>query len=183
MLRKIAILLAVFAGLAFSATVFAKASKTEPFPLIQGYGTVKPLPATSPQPSRYKIYKVVFDLDEGGDAGKVNPGLEAVAQAVNAFASAGVAKKNLRFVVVIHGDATPIVIADGSYKTRFQVTNPNTDLINKLNAVGVQLLVDGQALIKHQIEGGEVNSNVEETLSAATTLVIYQEHGYQLYLP
>ncbi len=182
MSRKIAILLAVFASLAFSASTFANA-KPAPFPLIQGYGMVKPLPATSPQPSKYKIYKVVFDLDEGGDASKVNSGLETVAQAVNAFASAGVAKKNLKFVVVIHGDATPIVLAEGGYNTRFHVANPNTDLINKLNAVGVQLLVDGQALIKHQIEGAEVNSNVEETLSAATTLVIYQEHGYQLYLP
>ena len=183
MLRKIAILLAVFAGLTCSATVFAKARKAEPFPLIQGYGTVKPLPATSPQPSRYKIYKVIFDLTSAGDAGKVNPGLEAVAQAVNAFASAGVAKKNLKFVVVIHGAATPIVIESGGYNTRFHVANPNSDLISQLTAAGVQLLVDGQALIKHQIEGGEVNSKIEETLSAPTTLVIYQEHGYQLYLP
>jgi len=43
--------------------------------------------------------------------------------------------------------------------------------------------VDGQALIEHQIEGAEVNSNIEETLSAATTLVIYQQNKYQLYLP
>ena len=84
---------------------------------------------------------------------------------------------------MIHGAATPIVIASGGYNTRYHVANPNSDLISKLTAAGVQLLVDGQALIKHQIEGAEVNSNVEETLSAATTLVIYQEHGYQLYLP
>jgi intracellular sulfur oxidation DsrE/DsrF family protein len=180
--RKIAILLAVFAGLAFSASAIAKA-KPAPFPLIQGYGTVKPLPGTSPQPSKYKVYKVVFDLGKGGDAGKVNSGLEAVAQAVNAFASAGVPKSNLKFVVVIHGAATPIVLADGSYKTRFQVANPNTDLINKLNGVGVQLLVDGQSLIENQIEGAEVNSNVDETLSAASTLVIYQMSKYQLYMP
>jgi len=183
MLRKIAILLAVFAGLVFSTTVIAKAKKTEPFPLIQGYGTVKPLPGTSPQPSKYKIYKVVFDMNEGGDVGKVNSGLEAVAQTVNAFASAGVPKSNLKFVVVIHGDATPIVLADGSYNTRYHIVNPNTDLINKLNAVGVQLLVDGQSLIEHQIEGAEVNSNISETLSAPTTLVIYQQHKYQVYIP
>ncbi|HVC27967.1 MAG TPA: DsrE family protein [Gammaproteobacteria bacterium] len=182
MLRKIAILLTVFAGLAFSASVFAKA-KPAPFPLIQGYGTVKPMPATSPQPSKYKVYKAVFDLGEGGDAGKVDAGLDAVAQAVNAFASAGVPKSNLKFVVVIHGDATPIVLSDGSYKTRFHVANPNTDLINKLNAVGVQLMVDSQSLIEHKIEGAEVNSNVNETLSAPSTLVIYQMSKYQLYVP
>jgi intracellular sulfur oxidation DsrE/DsrF family protein len=181
--RKIAILLAVFASLAFSANVFAKASKTAPFPLIQGYGMVKPLPSTSPPVSKYKVYKVVFDLSKGGDASKVNSGLDSVAQAVNALASAGVPKNNLKFVVVIHGDATPIVLADGGYQTRFHVANPNTDLINKLNGVGVQLLVDGQSLIAHQIEGAEVNSNIEETLSAATTVVIYQEHKYQLYIP
>jgi len=181
--RKIAILLAVFAGLVFSTTVFAKTKKAEPFPLIQGYGTVKPMPATSPQPSKYKIYKVVFDLSKGGDADKVNTGLEAVAQAVNAFAAAGVPKKNLKFVVVIHGAATPIVIEGGGYNTRYHVANPNADLISKLTAAGVQLLVDGQALIEHQIEGAEVNSNIEETLSAATTLVIYQQNKYQLYLP
>ena len=180
--RKIAILLAVLVGLAFSAGVFAKA-KPAPFPVIQGYGTVKPLPGTSPQPSRYRVYKVVFDLSQGGDAGKVNSGLDAVAEAVNAFASAGVPKNNLKFVVVIHGAATPIVLADGGYKTRYRVANPNTDLINRLNGVGVQLLVDGQSLIANQIAGAEVNSNVDETLSAATTLVIYQQHKYQLYVP
>jgi intracellular sulfur oxidation DsrE/DsrF family protein len=180
--RKIAIVLAVFAALVFSAGVFAKA-KPVPFPMIEGYGTVKPMPATSPQPSKYKVYKVVFDLDEGGDAGKVNAGLDAVAQALNAFASAGVPRSNLKFVVVIHGDATPIVLSDGSYNTRFHVANPNTDLINKLNAAGVQLLVDSQSLMEHQIEGAEVNSNVNGTLSAATTLVIYQMSKYQLYMP
>ncbi len=185
MLRKIAILLAVFASLMFSATVFAKETKTaaEPFPLIEGYGTVKPMPATSPPVSKYKIYKVIFDVSKGNDPDEVNSGLEAVAQAVNAFASAGVSKKNLKFVVVIHGDATPIVISGGGYNTRFHVANPNNDLISKLNAVGVQMLVDGQSLIEHQIEGAEVNSNISETLSAPSTLVIYEQHKYQLYMP
>ncbi|MDE2234885.1 MAG: DsrE family protein [Gammaproteobacteria bacterium] len=182
MFRKIAILLAVSVCLAFSTTAFAK-RKPVPFPMIQGYGTVKPLPSASPTINKYWVYKVVFDVSKGGDPAKVNSGLDAVAETVNAFASAGVPQNNLKFVVVIHGDATPIVISDGSYKTRFHVANPNLDLINKLNAVGVQLLVDGQSLITHQIEGAEISSKVEVTLSAPTTLVIYQQHKYRLYTP
>ncbi len=182
MFRKTAILLAVFACLAFSAMAFAK-SKPVPFPMIQGYGTVKPLPSSSPTINKYWRYKVVFDLRKGGDPAKLNSGLDEVAATVNAFASAGVPQNSLKFVVVIHGDATPIVLADGSYKTRYKVSNPNLDLIKKLNAVGVQLLVDGQSLIAHQIEGGEISSNVDVTLSAATTIVIYQQHKYMLYTP
>lgn len=182
MLRKIAILLAVSVCLALSGTAFA-ARKPVPFPMIQGYGTVKPLPSASPTINKYWVYKVVFDVRNGGDPAKVNSGLDEVAATVNAFASAGVPKNNLRFVVVIHGNATPIVLADGSYKTRYHVSNPNLDLIKKLTAAGVQLLVDGQSMIAHQIQGGEISSKVDVTLSAATTIVIYEQHKYRLYTP
>lgn len=163
--------------------VASKKPKPAPGPLIQGYGDVQPMPKASAQPDVYKTHKVVFDLCTGGDATKINEGLVAVAQAVNAFSVSGVSKSNLKFVVVIHGAATPVVIEGGGYQTRFNTANPNLDLIGKLSDAGVQLVVDGQSLAENKITSAEVSSHVDTVLSAATALVVYAEHKYVVVTP
>ena len=176
--KLIAIVLLSFTA---AASAFAGGKpKPAATPLIEGYGDVVAMPQSTALPSRYHPHKVVFDLAEGGDNAKVNEGLVAVAQAVNAFAVSGVAKQNIKFVVVIHGAATPAVIDDGGYRTRYNHANPNTDLLGKLNQAGVQVLVGRQSLEADKITQDEVNSNVHVTLSAATDLVVYEEAKYVL---
>lgn len=175
-------LLALFV-LSFATAVSAVASahpKAAPTPLIIGYGTVVAMPQSTALPSRFRAHKVVFDLTKGGDTAKLNAGLEAVAQAVNEFALSGVAKRNIKFVVVVHGAATPSVIDNGGYQTRFNHPNPNLDLIGKLTKAGVQILVSRQSLEADKIIQDEVSSNIHVTLSAATDLVVYQEAKYVL---
>lgn len=150
------------------------------YPAIQGYGPVHPLPKAALQPSKYRTYKVVFNLTRGADADKVNDGLAHVARAVNVFASAGVPLKQLKFVVVVHGPATALVLRDASYKTRYKTGNPNLDLIGKLTAAGVKLVVCGQALADNGISHDEVNPQVEITLSALSDLILLQDQGYKL---
>ena len=152
---------AVFIGFFLSqATLAAAPAGFWQNPVIKNAGAMHPVPEGAFQPQKDATYKAVFSITEPeiskGDknAAYVNQGLDAVARAVNIFASAGVPPDHLKFVVIVHGGATPAVLDNAHYKQEFGVDNPNLTLIKQLKAVGVQLVVCGQAMAAHKYEDG-----------------------------
>lgn len=151
------------------------------YPAIQGHGGVTPLPDAANQPSPETAHKAVFELrTTPDDPGRLNPGLERVARAVNVFAAAGVPADRREFVVVVHGPATRDVLDDAHYRREYGTANPNTALIAALRQAGVSVHVCGQALAKHAFESDWVDDHVHVALSALSDLVIYGERGYAL---
>src|SRR5712671_5493172 len=76
-------------------------------PTLTGVGKMHPLPNAAYQPQKAATYKIVFDVTKtGGKPGEVSPSLDQVARSVNLYASAGVPLDHLKFVAVLHGDAT-----------------------------------------------------------------------------
>lgn len=165
------------AGVVFMATLLAS-KLVYAGPVIEGYGQIVPLPNAAEQPDTKTQYKAVFDITAGSDAGSVNGGLNAVARAVNVFASAGVPTDHLHFVAVIHSHATPIVLDNAHYKDKFGVDNPNIKLMERLAAAGVKLEVCGQAIHGMHIDESWVFKPVAVTLSGLSDLVIYGNKGY-----
>jgi len=84
----------------------------------------------------------------------------------------------MKFVAVIHGPATAIVLNDETYTRRFEVANPNIQLIGKLRQAGVKIEVCGQALSDNGYPDDAVNPDVTITLSALSDLAIYGNRGY-----
>ncbi|MDE2091068.1 MAG: DsrE family protein [Gammaproteobacteria bacterium] len=186
-MSKYLALAAVFIGIFFSSAILADSpAGFWQNPVINGAGKMHPLPDSAFQPQKDVIYKAVFSLTKGElnkdkkQAANINDGLEALARAVNLFASAGVSPDHLKFVAIIHGGATPIVLDNTHYKQEFGVDNPNLELIKQLEAQGVQIAVCGQAVAGWNFEYSWVNPDVKIALSAISTIIILQQRGYAL---
>lgn len=169
------------AGLLAIGAVASAADPDWTYPTIQGFGKISPAPETGMQPAKDVEYKVVFNVTMGGDADKVNPGLDRVARAVNLFTSAGVPLSKLHFVAVVHGPATPSVLDQAHYNQKFNVDNPNAKLISELEKVGVKVVVCAQALAHNGFQRAWVNPQVEVTLSAITDVIILEQQGYVIF--
>lgn len=172
-----------FVGLLAAATLGlpAQAADTWQNPAIKSAGGVHPLPDAAVQPDRNQTYKTIFSVTKGAtDPKDLNDALEHVARAVNVFVSAGVPLDHLKFAVIVHGPATPLVLDNEHYKKRLGTDNPNLKLISELKAAGVQIYVCGQALAGMKIDSGEVNPDIKVALSALSTIIILQQQGYAL---
>ncbi|MGH8321305.1 MAG: DsrE family protein [Gammaproteobacteria bacterium] len=175
-------LLAVFIGVLFPAAVFA--AQPPGFwqnPVIKDTGAMHPLPDAVYQPQKDVTYKAVFSITRKQTNQKgPDSGLAPVARAVNVFASAGVPLDHLKFVVIIHGEATPMVLDNAHYKKEFGVDNPNLKVFKELKAAGVDIVVCGQAVAGFNYEYSWVNPDVKVALSALSTIIILQHDGYAL---
>ncbi len=149
-------------------------------PIIKSAGSVHPLPNAAFQPDKMATYKAMFVIDNSGEDPKVvNYGFKYVALAVNAFASGGVPKIQLKFIVIIRG-AVPVVLDNAEYRKRFRVDNPNLQLIHELEAAGVQIFVCGQAIAGYHYSYSSIDPSVKVALSGLSTIIILQQQGYAL---
>lgn len=171
--------LALVATVAISTTAAAQQpAGFWTYPAIPGIGPVHVWPESGVRPDANTTYKAVFDVTQAAKPGETSPGLAKVARTVNAFASVGTPLTHLKFVVIIHGPATPIVLAADKYQAKFGHANPDLALIEALKKAGVEVKVCGNALGEHQFTPADVNPDVSVALSALSTLVILQNQGY-----
>ncbi|HET7675465.1 MAG TPA: DsrE family protein [Gammaproteobacteria bacterium] len=180
-------ILSLFAALLFGALLLPAAAATRgaaapnwQHPVVKDYGGALALPQAELQPDKNATYKVAFNLTKSS-GGDVNAGLNHVARAVNVFALAGVPRDHLKFIVVIHGPATELVMNDKAYRAHFHRANPNDKIIDELTAAGVRLVVCGQALAEAGIAHDELNPKIHLSLSALSDLIVLQHDGYALY--
>jgi intracellular sulfur oxidation DsrE/DsrF family protein len=159
----------------------ADGSREPSYPRIEGHGAVVRLADAAEQPRAGS--KICVDLTKGGPATEINPGLAKAARFVNIYAGAGKKPAAARISVVLHGDATLIVLTDKAYSQKFDVEkNPNLELIRDLNRAGVELLVCGQSLAAKKCRNSDVVEEVQVAVSALTANVNRQQDGYA-YIP
>lgn len=181
MTRKMAFVLAGLLMGSSISQVSAGPKQSWQYPVIRGYGKVRPYADAAARPSPDRTYKVLFDIAQGAETPeKPNPGLDRVARLINIFALAGVSTEHLKLALVVHGSATPAILKDERYRNRFGNGNPNTELIQALKKLGVTLYVCGQALAEKEFEPADVNPDITVALSALTVLPLYQMDGYML---
>jgi intracellular sulfur oxidation DsrE/DsrF family protein len=152
-----------------------------PAQVITAAGAYHALPQAAYQPDRNATYKVVFSIGKGSDKpDQINAGLEHVARTVNLYASAGVPLDHLKFVAVISGTATGIVLDDAHYRAQFSTANPNLVVISQLRKAGVDVAVCGQAMAEHHYPNDWASKDVTLSLSALTTITVLEQQGYAL---
>lgn len=126
-------------------------------------------------------YQVIFDIRKAtNDVNELNPLLDVVARFINMHVAQGIPLENLSMVVVFHGSATKDVLSQKAYKKKFRKENPNLDLLNKLDELGVKLYVCGQTALRYDFQKEDVAKSVKFALSALSVLTQYQSDGYQL---
>lgn len=148
------------------------------YPVIETFGGIYDIPEATVRPSSGQKYKVVIDLYSGSNSvDKLNPALNNVARLINLHAIGGATQK-LDIVLAIHGSANDVVMSNEHYLARYNVNNPNIDLIKTLKAAGVRLTVCGQSLLASKVAPGQVLDEVEIATSMLTTVTTYQLKGY-----
>lgn len=147
---------------------------------VPGYGAAKNIPGAQQMPDPAMTYKVIFDVAHAAPKmGQVNPGLITVARYLNTLAEHGVPADHRRLVIVLHKDATPIILNNAAFRARYHGhDNPDIALISSLTKAGVEVRVCGQAVLGHKIDPKTIQSDIHLDLWALSTLVNYQLQGY-----
>jgi intracellular sulfur oxidation DsrE/DsrF family protein len=92
----------------------------------------------------------------------------------------GVPAENMDLAVVVHGAAVKNLLNDQAYEARFNVANPNLELLTKLHDAGVRIYVCGQSMTFGGIDKSELAESAQVALSAMTLLTVLQSNGYAL---
>ena len=161
--------------------VVAAAPPAQRFLRIASAGGVYKMTGNIAMPAKDSVQRLVIDAtgDETTETG-INRHLESAARALNLYALAGVPNEKVEVVVVVHAKATPMVLSDDAFRTRFGKRNPDSMLIDDLSRAGVRILVCGQALMHQGYSVSDVAEGVKVSLSAMTALVELQSKGYAL---
>lgn len=151
------------------------------FPIVEGIGGVlsRPDAQEPPRPGA----KVVFDVTHDSKANEINKGLDRVARLLNLYGAAGLKASDVKISLVLHGEATKAALGDEAYQKHFDVEkNPNLPLIKKLQDLGVEINVCGQALNYKNFEDAEVAETVPIAAAALILVTNKQADGYS-YVP
>lgn len=165
----------IFIALVCTVNAFAQKGAN---PIIKNYGTIYEIEGAVNPDSEIE-YKIVVDLKTlQRDKESINPGLNNVARMLNLHGLGGVKAENLNVAVAIHGGATDVILNNEAYQKKYELDNPNLQLIDELKEAGVELYVCGQSLIARNYEHEEVNQQIKIGLSMLTVVTTYMHKGY-----
>ncbi len=147
-------------------------------PIIENFGTIYEI-ENAVNPDSKIEYKIVIDLKTlQRDKESVNSGLNNVARMMNLHGLGGVEAENLKVAVAIHGGATDLIMSNEAYQKKYELDNPNLQLIDELKDAGVELYVCGQSLLARNYDQSEVNPQIKIGLSMLTVVTTYMHKGY-----
>jgi len=163
------------------SSIFLKAQEKKAGPIINDYGKVWTIEKMDYQIDKDTEMKVVFDIMNSPDANnELNKSIETAARFLNMHAQSGVAKENMKVVMVVHNKASKDIITNEAYQKRFGIDNPNFDMVQQLLDAGVQFIFCGQSSVSRDFPIEETIPGVQLSLSAMTALIQLQNDGYRL---
>jgi intracellular sulfur oxidation DsrE/DsrF family protein len=143
--------------------------------IIPEYGRVATVP-NAPALAAGSEFKVVFDVSEAAETGKINRQFESAARFLNMHGEAGVAPTKMHLAIVVHGAAAMDLVNDAKYGA----SNANAGLIAALSAAGVDIGLCGQTAAYRDIGADDLLPGVKVSLSAMTLHAQWQQRGYTL---
>lgn len=152
------------------------------YPVIKGYGAIEPVPFETVKPDPNQEYKLINELYfQQQDKAEFYDRLDYAARIVNAHAAAGVPKENFKMAIVIFSSATFISLSNEEYNKRFNVDNPNIEVIDKLIESGVEVIVCGQSMVKQNIKPEQVHEGITLSFSRITATSELISKGYSVF--
>ncbi|WP_018982782.1 DsrE family protein [Salinimonas chungwhensis] len=125
-------------------------------------------------------FNVAFDVASKSAEDKINRNFDSVARFMNMHVASGVAQKNIKLAIVVHGSATLDLLTNKTYQTKHNAPNPNIAIVNALLDEGVKIIVCGQSMSAHDLSPDQFVDGVEVSLSAMTAHAQLQQQGYTL---
>ena len=168
--------------LLFMSASFSCFAQEHVFPIIKGYGAIEVVPFESVKPDPNQTYKLIDELYfSQEDKEKLYSNLNYSARIVNAHAAAGIPPENLTMAIVIFSGATPAILSNAEYKKRFGFDNPNIEVLDRLMAAGVDVIVCGQSMVKQNITPDLVHKGIRHAFSRITATSDLLNKGYHIF--
>lgn len=149
---------------------------------VPGAPVAKDVPGAKQLPNPNTIYKVVFSIGKPSpDAKTANPALTTIANYVNTLAKYGVPVEHRKIAVMIHhrGQGWEMILKNDAHRRATEgLDNPNIEMIQKLQAAGVEFRVCGQLIVGRKINPDDILPGIQSDLWAMTSLVDLQLDGY-----
>lgn len=166
-------------GLLVSFYSFADIEAFESGPLIQGYGKHAKVEQDA-NISENMRFKVAFDVVETSGKTKLNRKFDSLARFLNMHVANGIKAKNIELALVVHGTAGADLLNEKAYNDKFESSNPNLELLQRLMKNNVQVFLCGQSAAFHNIKNADLIDGVQMSLSAMTAHALLQQQGYHL---
>ncbi|MDH5643628.1 MAG: DsrE family protein [Gemmatimonadota bacterium] len=162
--------------------LYAQAPEAQLGPVIQNYGPVFDVLGIDVAAPTDHEYKVVFDVSQGGtEPEALNRYIVTVARFLNMHARAGVPVENMHLAIVLHGSAAKAALSHEAYRERYEIDNPNFELVAALREAGVRIYLCGQSAMSRGFMKEDLAPSVDLALSAMTMMVLLQDEGYRLH--
>lgn len=171
--------------LLLTLTIFAKAQAQQPTSqpgnVITDFGNTFVVDNPEFKTDTTATFKMVFDVAKAPeDPSQLNPYFNTLARFLNMHEKAGVPVENLKVRAAIHGQASYGLLKNELYKEKFGVDNPNIELLEALDAAGVELILCGQTAGSRNLSSARRLDIIDVGLSAMTVLSQSQMEGYSL---
>jgi len=131
-------------------------------------------------------YKLLFEVTNNNPdsvAKDINFSLSNLVRIINLHVASGIPLKNIKPVIVVHGNALNAITNNVYYKEHFKVDNPNIKVVNELIKIGATFIACGQAMNFFDVKKEALLPDVKVSLTAQTVLSSYQLKGYVLLWP
>jgi intracellular sulfur oxidation DsrE/DsrF family protein len=154
------------------------------YPLINAgpMSGVLPIEGITNSPDTKKEVRLLFDFTQSTPSGiqaeEINPGLLEVARVINLHAAAGYDPKKIKSVIVFHSGSILSIMNAEYYMEQYKKTNPNLELLEKLQKAGATMVVCGQSLELRDFKSAQLVKGIDVALSAKTTLTKYHQAGF-----
>jgi len=153
---------------------------TKTGPIIEKYGAVWEIEKPDFKTDKSLEYKVVFDVKVGPESDtEINRSLNTVARFLNMHAQSGVPASQLKAAVIVHGTAARNLLTDEAFRERYEVDNPNRELVEDLLEAGVEVIMCGQSSKTRGLPKEDLIPGVKIALSAMTANIQLQNQGYR----
>lgn len=147
--------------------------------LIPDFGKIATIDSDVAIPSG-TVMQVSFDVAKQAEEGAVNRNLASAARFLNMHVEAGMAPKDLKLAIVVHGGASKDLLSNAAYKKRFGAESANAALMRELMKHGVEIILCGQSAAYHDLAKDDLEPGVKMALSAMTAHALLQQDGYTL---
>ena len=146
---------------------------------VPGFGEIRDLPYAQERPNPKLRYRVVFSISKAaGKPGEANPSLLKVARFLNLLAHDGIRPRKGDIVAIAFGPATSALVQDPAPSAG--ASNPNSALIEKLQAAGVIVAVCSQAMQGQGYTSKQMLPGVRIDDAAIVTMANLQLSGFAL---
>jgi intracellular sulfur oxidation DsrE/DsrF family protein len=154
--------------------------ETKSGPIIEDYGAVWEIDNPDFKTDTSQEFKVVFDVKDGPESDtEINRNLNTVARFLNLHAQNGFSLSQLKVALIVHGSAARNLLSDEAFQKRYEVDNPNRELVESLLGAGVEVIMCGQSSKTRELPKEDLIPGVKIALSAMTANIQLQNQGYR----